>query len=229
MIKFLENTTLHERQMRFYNGNFCPYCSEQCDYIDSIEVYRESYGYIYICRLCQAWVNVHKGSDQAFGFVAKSDLRNLRHQTHLLFDPLWQKKVSQGESRRKSQIAARRWMADFMDISIEEAHIGMMDNDQCKKLIEECKKWYLTPEQKIERNKKINQRIEVVNFLSGFMSFEVRHFKAGGFNKMELVHPLSKKVFEYYPMENKGIWEGKKGKPKLIEDIAIFIESNFVA
>lgn len=227
MIKFLENTTLAERQMFYFNGYRCPYCGNDCDYVDSIEVYRESYGMIYICRPCQAWVNVHKGSDQAFGFVAKSDLRDLRHQTHLLFDPLWQKKVSMGESRRKSQIAARRWMAEFMGISIEEAHIGMMDNEQCKKLIDECKKWYLTPEQKIERQKIINQRIEVVNFLSGFMGFEVRHFKAGALNKMELVHPVSQKVFDYFPETNLGQWQGKKVKPRPVDDIEKFIEEHF--
>lgn len=228
MIKYLENTTLHERQMKYYNGSTCPYCNNFCDFVDSSEVYQQSYGMIFICRPCRAWVNVHnQSSDQAFGFVAKKDLRDLRHEAHKWYDGLWHSKLSQGISKRKAQVAARKWMSEFMQVSIEQAHIGMMDNEDCLKLIEECKKWYLTPEQKAEKEKQINLRIEVVNFLSGFMGFEVNHFKVGALNKMELKHPSTQKIFEYYPVINTGIWQGKKGKPKSIEDIEKFIEENF--
>lgn len=136
--KYLDGTTLHERQIKYYNGSHCPYCSNLCDYVDSIEVYQQSYGMIFICRICVAWVNCHNNSDQSFGFVAKKELRNIRHQAHKLFDPLWQRKINLGFKRKFAQSAARKWLAKELQIEIVECHIGMFTSEQCKKVIELC-------------------------------------------------------------------------------------------
>jgi hypothetical protein len=54
----------------------CPYCGQPAIYVDSAAVYRiGSYGMIYLCRPCQAWVGVHPGTDQPLGRLANAELR----------------------------------------------------------------------------------------------------------------------------------------------------------
>lgn len=139
---FLKGTTLHERQIKFYNGTHCAYCGHLTDYVDSIEVYQQSYGMIYICRNCTAWVNCHTGSDQSFGFVAKRDLRDIRHEAHKVFDPLWQKKIELGFKKKFAQSVARKWLAKELEIDVVECHIGMFTSEQCRKVIELCIPYY---------------------------------------------------------------------------------------
>lgn len=139
---FLKGKTLHERQIRYYNGSHCPYCDKLTDYVDSIEVYQKSWGMIFICRRCNAWVNCHSNTDQAFGFVAKNDLRDIRHKAHKMFDPLWQKKIEFGYKRKFAQAAGRKWLAKELDIDIVECHIGMFTTEHCQKVIELCTPFY---------------------------------------------------------------------------------------
>lgn len=141
--EFMKDTTLAERQMFYYNGAKCPYCKGDTDLVDSIEVYQESHGLIYICRPCQAWVGVHQGTDTSLGTVAKKSLRTLRHEAHLVFDPLWQhKKKLTGLSTKGVRVKAYRWLRELLDIDKTEAHIGYLNESQCRIVIEECKKYY---------------------------------------------------------------------------------------
>lgn len=42
---------------------FCPYCGERAEFVDSAEVYHgQSYGLIYLCRPCDAYVGCHECS-----------------------------------------------------------------------------------------------------------------------------------------------------------------------
>lgn len=228
MIPEFKDCTLEERQKYFYNGSHCYYCRNKTEYVDSIEVYRESYGYIFLCRPCKAWVNTHNQSqDQAFGFVAKKELRDLRHTAHGFYDPLWQKKVSQGASRKAAQSKAREWLAEQLNIEIVECHMGMFDNDQCRQVIELCKPFYLTPEQVQNKKHLLQRKIELIRTYSEELQFELKEFTIMGNVQMELKHNNGK-TFYYNPVKKEGRWSNKK-KASPIEDIEQFILENFKA
>jgi len=226
--KFLKGTTLHERQMRYYNGTQCPYCNKPTDFVDSIEVYQQSYGMIYLCRPCQAWVNVHhQNSDQSFGFVARKDLRDLRHRCHQLFDPLWQLKVTAGAKKQKAQADARKWLADKLGINVVECHIGMFDNDKCHRTIRLCEEVYRDlKEKQAEKNAFEELNSHFVKWHCEENKIIFQEFKAGGTHKFEIVHPVSKKVFHFYPRTHEYHWEGKK-KQELELSIESFLYKNF--
>jgi hypothetical protein len=125
---------LNERQPRttkilINSGRMCPYCHEPSELIDSKEIYGRSYGMAYMCKRCDAYVGTHKGTEEALGRLANKDLRTWKKNAHAAFDPLWKE---QGVERSQAYV----WMANKMGLPIEEAHIGMFDIDQCKKLIE---------------------------------------------------------------------------------------------
>lgn len=112
----------------------CPYCGKLAEYVDSAEVYHgTSYGMIYLCRPCKAYVGVHRGTDQPLGRLADADLRRWKRAAHAAFDPLWQR----GPFQHRRQ-AAYHWLAQQMGLPVEQTHIGMFDIDHCKTVISIC-------------------------------------------------------------------------------------------
>lgn len=87
---------------------------------------------IYVCPKCGRYVNVHKGTNEPMGFPGDRELRLWRTLTHHVFDQLWNKKGG----RKKSYI----WLAKKMKLDIDECHVGMFDEDMCKKAIDICVK-----------------------------------------------------------------------------------------
>ncbi|ACU61319.1 DUF3268 family zinc-finger domain-containing protein [Chitinophaga pinensis] len=114
------------------SGQKCPYCGRKTVYVDSAEIYALSYGMIYLCRPCNAYCGVHKGTDIALGRVANATLRNLKKEAHSHFDQLWKQK---GMTRKN----AYKWLSSSMDIPKDLTHIGMFDEEQCRKVINLCK------------------------------------------------------------------------------------------
>lgn len=112
---------------------FCPYCGQQAKYVDSKIVYGRSYGMIYLCKPCNAYVGVHKGTNEPLGRLANKELRNLKMAAHEAFDPIW-------KTKKMKRNQAYNWLAEQMELSPEETHIGMFDVSQCKKVIKICKK-----------------------------------------------------------------------------------------
>lgn len=109
---------------------YCDYCGRQAEYVDSTIVYGRSYGNIYLCRPCMAYVGVHKGTDIPLGRLANAELRYWKRQAHEAFDPLWQRGRFKGYRN-----AAFGWLAGKMGLPVEKTHIGMFDIAQCKKSI----------------------------------------------------------------------------------------------
>lgn len=71
----------------------CDYCGRRAEYVDSKVIYGKSYGMIYLCRNCMAYVGVHKGSDKPLGRLANAQLRHWKKEAHAAFDPpleVWQ-------------------------------------------------------------------------------------------------------------------------------------------
>lgn len=109
----------------------CPYCGRKAEYVDSKVVYGRSYGMIYLCRPCDAYVGVHKGTDKPKGRMADKELRYWKMAAHEAFDPLWQ-------SKRMKRDEAYAWLAGRMGLRPEDTHIGMFDVPECKKVIKIC-------------------------------------------------------------------------------------------
>ncbi len=110
---------------------YCPYCGNKAEYVDSAEIYGKSYGMVYLCRPCDAYVGVHDGTDTPLGRLANRDLRRWRNRAHAAFDPLWQR----GRYRRRRN-DAYAWLAGKMGLTKEETHIAMFDVEQCKQVIQ---------------------------------------------------------------------------------------------
>lgn len=126
------------------DGKTCPYCHSPTQYTDSSIIYGKSYGMIYLCKDCDAWVGVHKGSDKALGRLANAELRELKKAAHALFDPLWQRKMKQGFKKNHARAKAYKWLSKELGIDAKDTHIGMFNEEQCKQVIEICKTYDTT-------------------------------------------------------------------------------------
>lgn len=119
----------------------CPYCGKDAVLVDSIEVYSRSYGLIYICRPCKAWVGVHKGTEKPLGRLADKELRNWKMSAHGAFDPLWRGKMSRdGCSKAAARRAGYEWLAGQLGIEFNRCHIGEFDIEMCKKVVGACRR-----------------------------------------------------------------------------------------
>lgn len=127
------------------SGKICPYCERQTEYIDSTYVYGKSYGMIYICKPCDAYVGVHKNTNKALGRLANKELRNAKIEAHALFDKIaktglinkiWNIYIPNISNRNK----AYRWLSLQTGIPVKYCHIGMMDLKQCLSVVDICKR-----------------------------------------------------------------------------------------
>lgn len=112
---------------------YCDYCGRKAEFVDSKVIYGRSYGMIYLCRNCMAYVGVHQGTSKPLGRLANAQLRYWKKQAHAAFDPLWQ----YGRFKH-CRNAAYAWLADQMHTPIDKTHIGMFDVGQCKQVIAIC-------------------------------------------------------------------------------------------
>lgn len=111
----------------------CPYCGDKAELLTSLEFYGRDYGSnVYSCKPCDAYVGTHKGTKQPLGTLAQYELRELRKKAHAHFDPLW-------KSKEMSRTEAYAWLKEELELENGQAHIGMFDEDQCKKLIKKVK------------------------------------------------------------------------------------------
>jgi len=122
-----------------YSGKICPYCNGESVFVDSEEVYGKSYGMIYLCRPCKAWVGVHKGTSDALGRLANSELREGKKEAHFYFDKLWNHKIQQGLKKSLARTRAYKWLSEELDVARTETHIGYFDLEMCKKVVNLCK------------------------------------------------------------------------------------------
>lgn len=98
----------------------CPYCKGEAELMDSIAVYRKSYGPIYACLPCDAYVGCHKGTEKPLGIPAKPNLRQQRKIAHGIIDTYWRTKMF---TRKRVYEAVK----EAMDIPWEQNHVAMWD------------------------------------------------------------------------------------------------------
>ena len=127
-----------------YAGLVCPYCGNGTEYIDSSFIYGRNYGMIYICKPCDAYVGVHKGTDNALGRLADRELRDAKKEAHYYFDQIaktglinkiWKEYIPNMSNRNKAYL----WLSKQMNIDKEFCLIGMFDIEQCKQVVEICR------------------------------------------------------------------------------------------
>lgn len=112
----------------------CGYCGGVAELADSAEVYwGHSYGYIYLCRPCGAWVGCHPNTMQPLGTLANAELRQWRNHAHASFDVLWR-----GPRAKMKRQEAYAWLAEKLNLTKEECHIGLFTIEQCKRVVQVC-------------------------------------------------------------------------------------------
>lgn len=116
-----------------FRAEICPYCKGETEYIDSSFVYGKSYGMIYICKKCDAYVGVHKDDPtKALGRLANAELREWKKEAHKYFDPIW-------KSNLKNRHQAYAWLSDKLNLPPDYTHIGMFGVETCKRVVELCR------------------------------------------------------------------------------------------
>lgn len=110
----------------------CPYCSNPSVFIKSKKIFR--------CDPCDAQVGVHKHNNHPLGSLANAELRAARKKAHSYFDPLWRYKMKR-DSLTVSQArkSAYAWLANEMELSVDDCHIGEFDIQQCNTVMQICK------------------------------------------------------------------------------------------
>lgn len=108
----------------------CKYCKGPAEMVDSSVVYGRSYGPIYLCSPCDAYVGCHKGTTKPLGEVADATTRSYRKLAHATFDPYWK----EGLCPRK---LAYKELAQ--KLGVKRIHIGESDAETCKRIIEAAK------------------------------------------------------------------------------------------
>lgn len=109
-------------------GEVCQYCMSETVYTNRIDENGYVHGMVYICKDCDAYVGVHKGSNISLGSVAKSKLRSLRIVAHETIDPFFKE---YGYTRNQ----VYRIIRNELDIPKDICHIGMLNEQQCQKVI----------------------------------------------------------------------------------------------
>ncbi len=123
----------------------CPYCMSNTEYVDSSVIYKRSFGMVYLCRPCDAFVGVHGNTKKALGRLANKDLRIWKKNAHSCFDFIWKKKMQSTKcNKRSARSKAYGWLSKQLGTPPKYTHIGMFDIDQCKRVVEVCKPFIRT-------------------------------------------------------------------------------------
>ena len=119
-------------------GKLCPYCKGKTELVTGDVIYPHRTDlykkYFWICKPCDAYVGTHPGTDKPLGRLADENLRSAKRRAHAAFDPLWKS----GKMTRKQ---AYQWLADQMQIAVEDCHIGWFDERLCLEVIEHSWKY----------------------------------------------------------------------------------------
>ena len=88
--------------------------------------------FVFVCEdfpACDTYVGCHPGTREPLGTMADRKLRLKRVKAHKAFDWAW-------ESKRLTRTEAYELLADVLGVSRDDAHIGMLDLEDCQKVID---------------------------------------------------------------------------------------------
>jgi len=113
----------------------CHHCQKKSELVKGDAIYTHRHDlhdkFFWFCKDCNAWVGCHRGSNEALGTPANSELRALRHRAHEAFDPLWK----WGSFSRSN---AYQWLSKRLGIDVQDCHIGQFGPETCRKVIAAC-------------------------------------------------------------------------------------------
>lgn len=92
----------------------------------------------YRCE-CGAYVGTHPDTCEPLGTPASTTTRKCRSDAHAHFDALYKeagRRKPEGGSPRKR---GYRWLAERMEMTEDECHIGMMNAAQARRVVEICR------------------------------------------------------------------------------------------
>lgn len=109
----------------------CPYCNSSAIQVTGREIYPQRsdlYSRAFWC--CSnghppAYVGCHPGTNRPLGTLADGLLREIRSQTHVLYDRLWQE-----QHFTRSQCYAL--LSAHLKLPLDQTHIAMFDAAQCR-------------------------------------------------------------------------------------------------
>jgi hypothetical protein len=107
----------------------CPKCNKEAPWVPNEVAYGNRFGknyMCYFCKECDTYVGCHNNTKEPLGTMADKELRNLRMQTHKVFDLLWKNgKMNRNQAYQLLEEKFGR-----------EIHIGSSDVETCKKIID---------------------------------------------------------------------------------------------
>lgn len=131
----------------------CPYCQRKAKLVTGNALFPHrhdlAHRYYWSCDPCRAWVGCHPPAHRnrtgpgiqgqgdgtiPMGQLANATLRRARSAAHAAFDPLW-------KSKRMTRFEAYAWLAEQLGTRRVNTHIGMMDLDGCRAVIEVMKQF----------------------------------------------------------------------------------------
>ena len=92
----------------------------------------------YLCE-CGAYVGTHPGTCQPLGTPANSVTRRARNEAHAHFDALYKEVGRRTPDKGSPRKRGYRWLAERMEMTVDECHIGMMTAAQATRVVEICK------------------------------------------------------------------------------------------
>lgn len=123
----------------------CDYCGGQAVLVSGDAVYphrKDLHDFnFWKCPVCvDVYVGCHRfgsrvdgmisNGDLPLGRLANAELRKAKSKAHAAFDPLWRE---YGFFTREE---GYKMLADFLEIDARDCHIGMFDEDTCRKVLQ---------------------------------------------------------------------------------------------
>lgn len=118
----------------------CPYCKQAAVLVTGMQLYPHMPSIapklFWRCAPCDAHVGCHQ-RNRRFGYtgmeplgrLANAELRQWKQRAHEVFDPMWK----HGDMTR---VQAYQWLAQRLQLSEAECHIGEFDVDGCRAVVE---------------------------------------------------------------------------------------------
>lgn len=122
-----------------YTQTRCPYCGHKLVFrtAEQMGVDEEEGVNFWACSNypeCDAYVRTNRYSQKPRGTVANGELRQLRRETHKVFNRLY-------ESGYMKKDEAYLWLSKVMGCTRQQTHIGQFSEYTCKIVIEEVNKF----------------------------------------------------------------------------------------
>ena len=121
----------------------CPYCDSDAKLVDSSLIYNgRSYGPAWVCAnypKCDSYVGCHPGTEKPLGRMANKELRLAKSAAHKSIDAMWQRRIAISRcSKKAARLRGYYWLAEQLRIPRAKCHIGMMDVELCRRVVEVC-------------------------------------------------------------------------------------------